>query len=77
MSVIIPEVIDGEPVKTIAMNAFNNGYTEEKSDNGAMYVQTDDSKDSYLDIGEFSVVSVDMENAENLEKIETQAFQGC
>lgn len=77
VSVIIPEEIDGEPVKTIAMNAFNNGYTEEKSDNGAMYVQTDDSKDSYLDIGEFSVVSVDMENAENLEKIETQAFQGC
>ncbi len=77
VSVTIPDEIDGKPVKTIAFNSFNNSYANEKYDNGSMYVQTDDTKKSYLDIGTFSVVSVDMENADNLETIEKQAFYNC
>lgn len=77
VSVVIPSEIDGKAVKTIGFNSFTNSFANEKYDNGAMYVQTDDTKKSYLDIGTFSVVSVDMESADNLETIETQAFYNC
>ena len=77
VSVVIPSEIDGKPVKTIAFNSFNNSYADAKYDNGAMYVQTDESKNSYLDIGTFSVVSVDMVNANNVETMEHQIFSGC
>ena len=77
VSVVIPSEIDGKAVKTIAFSSFNNSYADAKYDNGAMYVQTDDAKNSYLDIGTFSVVSVDMESADNLEIMEHQIFNGC
>ena len=77
LSVTIPSDINGENIKTIGFDSFNNSYTSEKFENGAMYVQTDNTKKSYLNIGTFSVVSVDMEDAEHLETIEKQAFYGC
>ena len=77
VSVTIPAEIDGEKVTSIEMNSFTSGYTDEKYENGAVYTQTDESKKSYLDIGTFSVVSLNIEDADNLEKIEKQAFYRC
>lgn len=68
----IPDEIEGIPVRTIEANSFTNSWSNDKEDNGAMYLNT-----SKLNIGSFSVVSVDMENADNLELIQTQAFYNC
>lgn len=69
LSVVIPDSINGTPVRDIAFEAFTTAYTSDKKAKGAV---------TYNDnLGLFSLTSVDFSAASHLETIQKQAFNGC
>lgn len=64
LSVVIPDSINGTPVRDIAFEAFTTAYTSDKKAKGAV---------TYNDnLGLFSLTSVDFSAASHLETIQSR-----